>query len=131
MQSRRFKSVLAWVGAILLIGFAGLCQIESAVTRLKIAFAEEQTSLFEEMREKVERSDPVEAADYLGYTLLYYPSGTKQVAGSPLDRVVERARRSAVREMIALLRTKTVHDFGDDPQRWLEGLKSPWKNSQD
>jgi hypothetical protein len=38
--------------------------------------------------------------------------------------VVERAREGAVREMIAVLRTRTGKEFGDDPRRWIEGLRA-------
>ena len=48
----------------------------------------------------------------------------KQTEGSALDRVVERARQSAVREIIAILRSRTGKDFGDDPRRWIEGLST-------
>ncbi|MGO9470681.1 MAG: hypothetical protein ACLQIB_04645 [Isosphaeraceae bacterium] len=123
MQNRRYKQCLIWVGAVLVISCAILCLVESFVTAVRIRFADDQTAVFEQMRENVERSDPAKAADCLSYTLSYYPSGTKQVAGSPLDRVVERARRNALRQMIALLRMKTGRDFGDDPQSWIEGLK--------
>ena len=61
---------------------------------------------------------------YLEYALWYYPSGTKQTKSSRLDRVVERARRCAVREIIAILRSRTGRDFGDDPRRWIDGLRA-------
>ena len=123
MRNRRLKLVLAWVGVIVLVSFAAYREIEGAVTRLRIAFADDQTAIIEEIREKAEQADTKEVADCLGYALNYYPSGTKQLTGSPLDRIVERARRSALREIIARLRIKTRHDFGDDPQRWVDGLR--------
>jgi hypothetical protein len=91
----QFKLGSAWFGIILLIAFAAYREIELVVTKLKIPFADDQTAIFEEFREKLERADSEDAAKYLGYFLNYYPSGTKQVPGSPLDRVVERARRNA------------------------------------
>jgi hypothetical protein len=125
MKRGRLKSVSQWAGVILLISFAACRQFESISTGVRIRFADDQTAIFEQMRSMVEGSDAAKAADYLSYTLDYYPSGTKQAAGSPLDRVVERARRSALREMIALLRTKTGQDFGDEPRRWIEELRRP------
>jgi hypothetical protein len=124
MWSRRNKLILAWLGIISLASFAAYREVESAVARLRIAFAEDQTYIFEEIRTKAAQANPAEAANCLGYVLNYYPSGTKQASGSPLDRIVERARRSAVREIIAILRAKTRRDFGDDPQRWVEGLRA-------
>jgi hypothetical protein len=115
---------MAGVGAALLLAFAEYGQIETIRTTSRIAFADEQTTIFEEMLEKVEHFDPEEAVKCLSYVHDYYPSGTKQVADSPLDRVVERARRNTVREIIAILCTKTGRDFGDDPRRWEEGIKN-------
>jgi hypothetical protein len=125
MQIRRRALILIAVGAVLLVSLAVFSEIDRVVTQLRIGFADDQMAIFDETLEKVARSEPSEAVDYLSYALNYYPSGTKQVPGSKLDRIVERARRSAVREMIALLRTKTGRDFGDDPQAWLDGLRSP------
>ena len=98
MRSRRSKLILLWSGMVLLISFIGYREIAQAPTRIRIAFADEQTAIFEEMREKVERADPAEATNYLRYAVDYYPSGTKQVAGSALDRLVERARRNSARD---------------------------------
>jgi hypothetical protein len=122
MLSRRFKRIVAWAGIIALISFATYHQIESAITRLRIAFADEQTAIFEDMREKARQADTKEATEFLTYVLNYYPSGTKQATGSTLDRIVDRARRDAVREIITLLRNKTHQDYGDDPQRWIKAL---------
>jgi hypothetical protein len=76
------------------------------------------------MRVKAAQSDPSEAVPYLVYALSYYPSGSKQVKGSRLDRIVERARDNAVSAIIADLRKRTGQDFGDNPQRWIDELKS-------
>jgi hypothetical protein len=117
---RQFISVAA-VGATLLgIGF---CLIHHAVTGMQIAFADEQTAIFEQMRRQSAESESVDVG-YLDYAVSYYPSGTKQTAGSALDRVVERSRQSAVREIIAILRSRTGKDLGDDPRRWIEGLRT-------
>ena len=90
---------------------------------MHIALADEQTAIFDQMRRQTEESVVVNV-DYLEYTLSYYPSGTKQTNGSPLDRVVERARWCAVREIIGILRSRTHKEFGDDPRRWIDGLRA-------
>ena len=102
MQSRRRILILIAVGAVLLVSLAVFCEFDRVVTQLRIKFADDQTAIFDDMLETVAHSDPSKALDYLSYALNYYPSGTKQVPGSPLDRIVERARRNAVREMMAL-----------------------------
>jgi hypothetical protein len=99
-----------------------LCLICHLVTDVQIALADEQTSIFEQMCKETAGSAAVDVR-YLEYTLWYYPSGTRQTKGSGLDRMVERARQSAVREMIAVLRSRTGKDFGDDPRRWIDGLR--------
>ncbi len=113
--------VAAAVMAILL-GF-GFCLISHVRTSVQIAFADEQTAIFDQMRRQTAEAAAVDVS-YLEYALWYYPSGTKQTKGSGLDRVVERARQCAVREIIEILRSRTRKDFGDDPRRWIEGLRA-------
>jgi hypothetical protein len=124
MKKARLKPALWLAGWALLVSLAVYCQIENLMQTVKIRFAADQTEIFEQMREKAKSAKADEAAGALSYVLFYYPSGTKQPAGSLLDVVVERARRSAVREIISLLRTKTGRDFGDEPLNWIEGLKA-------
>ena len=87
---------------------------------IQIAFASEQTEIFDEMRTKALQSDPAGAAGYLEYVVRYYPSGTKQEAGSKLDRIVERERAFAERDIMAYLRTKTGEDLGANPEAWIQ-----------
>jgi hypothetical protein len=87
---------------------------------IQVAFASEQTQIFEDMRAKALENDAGTAADCLRYTIWYYPSGSKQEKGSRLDRMVERERARAVRDIIAYLRTKTGQDLGDNPEAWIE-----------
>jgi len=102
----------------------GMCCFKYIPLGLRVAFAEEQTQIFDEMRTMALQSNPDKAVEYLEYAVTYYPSGTKQISGSRLDRIVERARQAAIREMIADLRAKTGHDFGDDPNLWINELKT-------
>jgi hypothetical protein len=110
--------IAASLAAALLV-VLGMSAYEHGWQSIRIAFAEEQTAIFDEMRDKARDASPSQAIGYLEYALNYYPSGTKQVAGSRLDQVVERARGNAVREMIVALRQKSGKDLGDDPQRWI------------
>jgi hypothetical protein len=107
---------------VLVILFAGLTVWliwELSWLRVRLAFATEQTEIFQEMRARALRSDVAEAASCLAYVIHYYPSGTKQEAGSRLDRIVERERAKAVQEILGHLRAKTGQDLGDDPQTWI------------
>lgn len=96
----------------LFVGYAPL--------KLRLALASEQTQIFEEMRTKALKSGVAEAAGCLEYVANYYPSGTKQVNGSRLDRMVERERAAAVRDIIGYLRKQTGSDMGDAPEAWVE-----------
>lgn len=64
---------------------------------LEVAFAKEQIGIFETMKTK--------GADQasLEYVMNYYPSGTKQRTGTPLDKIVETARSNAMIEIKAHL----------------------------
>lgn len=88
--------------------------------KIQVAFASEQTQIFEAMRVKAETNDAEEAASCLNYVVYYYPSGTKQKTGSQLDLIVERERVSAVKDIIADLRIKTGNDLGDNPEAWIQ-----------
>ena len=96
---------------------------DHAMLSIRVAFAEEQTAIFDEMRAKAVAADPTKAVEYLEYAVNYYPSGSKQVQGSRLDLVVERARESSVREILAELRVKTGKDLGDAPHTWIEAYQ--------
>ncbi len=104
--------LLAFVSMSLFVGYAPL--------KLRLAFASEQVHIFDEMRDEALHSDASGAAGCLDYVVNYYPSGTKQVSGSRLDRMVESARGQSVREILAYLRTKTGEDLGTDPESWIK-----------
>ena len=88
---------------------------------LQAAFADDQTQIFDEMRTKALQSTaPSDIARSLEYVVNYYPSGTKQAAGSELDRVVERHRTAIVRDIVAHLRHITGQDLGDSPGPWIQ-----------
>ena len=90
--------------------------------QLRTAFADEQTRIFDDMRTRALQSAvPTDIAAYLGYVVSYYPSGTKQPAGSRLDRVVERYRTIVVRDVVAHLRRSTGEDLVGDPEPWIQG----------
>jgi len=88
--------------------------------RLQVAMGEEQTQMFEECRTMaLQSSQADQIAGLIHATIIYYPSGTKQTKGSHLDRMVERGRQSAIRDMIAHLRSISGTDLGSDPQVWI------------
>ena len=103
---------LAAISVSLLMGYVPL--------RLRLMLGSEQVHIFDEMRIRALQSDPEEAVGCLEYVARYYPSGTKQEAGSRLDRMVESSRTSSAREIIAYLRAKTGEDLGDTPEPWIE-----------
>lgn len=116
------KSLL--LGLVILALSASLAYlfVSHAELMIRVGMAEEQTAVFENMRQMAEESEGREV-DYLDYALWYYQSGSKQIPGSLLDRMVERARQSSVREILSILKKRTGKDFGEDPQVWMEELK--------
>jgi hypothetical protein len=91
--------------------------------KLRILFAREQVQIFESMREKAYTGNVHQAINCLEYTINYYPSGTKQVQGSPLDEIVEISRKMVIDDIIASLRQKSNSDFGTDPNLWIKNHK--------
>ena len=122
--AQRAALITAIAAALAAPAVAATVHARAVMTNLRIAFAEDQTTIFDDMRESAAASEPSKAAGYLRYAVEYYPSGTKQVAGSHLDTIVERARRNAVREIIADLRARTGQEHGDHPRAWIEALAS-------
>lgn len=115
------KRCCLWITRISVL-FIFLCiLVDYSWNVILVAFAEGQTETFEEMRLKAAAPGPADVS-YLRGVLDYYPSGSKEAKGSRLDRIVERARQSAVREIIASLKAKTGRDLGDDPRIWIERL---------
>jgi hypothetical protein len=86
---------------------------------VQVAWASDQIEIIEEMREQALQGKAGKAASCLAYAVSYHPSGTKQQTGSRLDRIVEQARASAVRDIVAHLRRVTGEDLGDDPEAWI------------
>jgi hypothetical protein len=111
---------------LLLLGIIVGQAIDRGVCGIRIALAEEQCQFFVEMADKavaaLNRDPPSinEAIDCLESTHRYYPSGTKQVAGSPLDRVVETCRRASERRIIEVLKATAGSHLGNDADAWIE-----------
>jgi hypothetical protein len=103
---------LAIIGGWLLWGYMWLS--------VQVAWAEDQTAIVEEMRERALKSGARTAAGCLEYAVRYYPSGTKQTVGSRLDRMVERGRACAIKDILIHLRRVTGDDLGDDPEAWIQ-----------
>ncbi len=88
--------------------------------KIQVAFASDQTEIFDSMRAQATQRDPKGAAECLEYVVGYYPSGTKQERGSRLDCIVERDRAHAIRAIIECLRSKTGEDLGTSPEAWIK-----------
>lgn len=128
--SYRRLAISLGVIVVLLAGICGWQFWKLTWLRVQLAFAVEQTQIFEDMRSKsLATSDPAEAAGFLAYTVWYYPTGSKQDASSFLDEIVERDRDAAIRDIIADLRIKTGQHLGGDPQAWLEAYDPHFSNA--
>lgn len=95
---------------------------------LRLSFASDQTQIFCEIATEAKQAlaqEPPNIRSALGsleYIINYYPSGTKQTAGSTLDIIVERSRSLAEASIIEKLRVETGKDFGSKAEDWLRGL---------
>jgi hypothetical protein len=88
--------------------------------KLRVDFAAGQVAIFEEMKTAAGgTTDPHKLSGQLQYVVNYYPSGSKQVSGASLDKVVETARSNAVAAIIAHLRATTGKDLGSVPETWF------------
>lgn len=111
------------VALLVLTGIIVFQAVMSFQQRLRHSFAEEQIEIFEEMKRKSSDGDLQQSAQCLDYVVNYYPSGTKQVQGSSLDRIVENNRKIAISEIIRTLRRKSGIDLGDAPEPWISKFK--------
>ena len=114
--------------AVVLLAFCGVLFVGSGFLfwsygylSLRVAFADDQTQIFDEMRtQALQSTAPPDIARSLEYVVNYYASGTKQLAGSELDRVVERHHTAVVRDIIEHLRRTTGQDLGESPEPWIQ-----------
>lgn len=116
----RFKLVL-WSLVIVLCALAAFFAVKYATLKLRVAFADGQVRIFEDMKATANATtDPRKLSGQLEYVVNYYPSGSKQVTGTQLDRVVEAARSNAIAAIIGRLRAATGKDLGNDSEKWLK-----------
>ena len=111
------------VALLVLTGIIVFQAVMSFQQRLRLSFAEEQIEIFEEMKRKSSDADLQQSAECLDYVVNYYPSGTKQIEGTSLDRIVENNRSIAISEIIGTLRRKSGIDLGDAPEPWISKFK--------
>ena len=112
--------VLAGFSALLLAVLLGWQSWNFARLKIEVAFAEEQTRIFEDMRKQALSGSPTGVAESLAYVVNYHPSGSKQREGSRLDRAAERARAATTREIVGELRQKAGEDLGAKPEKWIQ-----------
>ena len=121
----RSRTITVTAIVIVLFGVVSWQFVDGVWTSIQMSFADEQTEMFFEMVEKAseairrEPPDVKAAVGFLEYAHNYYPSGTKQTAGSRLDRIVERSRSHAERQIIEMLRVVTDADLGTDVDVWI------------
>jgi hypothetical protein len=113
-------NLVLWSTVLLMFVLGVLFATKYTMLKLRVAFADGQVKVFEGMKVLANATkDPRELSGQLEYVLNYYPSGSKQVTGTQLDRVVEVVRSNAIAEIIGRLRTTTGKDLGNEPNKWL------------
>lgn len=113
-------TVILSIVCVALVALSVSLFVRYAPLKLRLMMANEQVCIFEQMRSLALQGSPSDAARCLEYVVGYYPSGTKQVVGSRLDRLVEQVRSSVEREILAYLRSKTGEDLGTDAEAWVK-----------
>jgi hypothetical protein len=114
---------------LLLVGIVAYQALEHGARSIRLSLALEQCQVFTEMADRAvvalnrDPPDTTEAVQCLEYAHNYYPSGTKQVAGSRLDLIVENSRRASELRIIGALKTATRSDHGNDADAWIEQFK--------
>jgi len=116
-------SIIITIIAISLLAICVMLFYRMGMAEVRLAFAEEQIKIFNEMEKSALKSTPEEAIANLEYTLNYYPSGTKQQEGTFLDKIVEKERKLAISNIISYLKEKTKDNLGDDPEKWIKKYK--------
>jgi len=119
---RAFQMIATVVGGLLLTAIVGHLFYENIELEMRLEDADEETHHFEVIPGQAEAADPEQGVKYLGEVLADEGARFERLRGSPLDRIVERARSKAEVEIIAILRNKTGKDFGHDPKHWIDGL---------
>src|SRR5262245_41006246 len=120
ISAHKRLTIALGVGCIGLLVLAGYLFWSHGWLTIRVAWASEQTQVFEEMRARALQSSATEAAACLQYVVHYYESGSKQETGSRLDRMVERERQRSARDILAYLRSKTGQDLGESPEAWIQ-----------
>lgn len=105
---------------LLLVGLCAKLAFDTGLLGIRVELARGQIEIIDATKRNALQSDLAGAADCLRYVLDYYPSGTKQIPGSRLDRIVETQRSNAVETIISHLRQKSGEDLGEDPHKWIE-----------
>ena len=123
MSHRALKRLAVILGilCVLMVVHSGFLLWDMAFLGLRVAFADEQTQIFDDMRaQALASTSPRVIADSLQGATDYYRSGTRQQAGSPLDRIVERHRTAVVRDIITHFRRTTGEELGESSDPWIE-----------
>lgn len=118
--SSKRQTIMHWTAKVGLAALFIVLLLSYGMLWLRAGFADEQTRTYENSRNEALKSDAAGAAKCLNFIVHHYPSGTLQASGSGLDRTVERVRRSAIRDVIAHLRSLTGEDLGDNPNAWID-----------
>ena len=121
---RRAAAVLSVASVILLIVIVALA-LRLWPLEIRVMMAHEQIQLFDEMHQRAMHGSASEIAESMRYVVSYYPSGTKQIAGSLLDQIVEQARAATIRDLIDHLRQTTGEDLGDAAEPWIQKFGTP------
>ncbi|WP_395143682.1 hypothetical protein [Armatimonas sp.] len=116
------KRKVPWLGILAVVNVI-LCSwslVSYLHLDLRVTLANDQTWRIVKSRDQALAMKNADGVGQLQMIVNEYPSGTKQIKGSLLDKMVERQRATAVHEVLTHLRKETGKNFGDDPEVWIE-----------
>jgi hypothetical protein len=121
------RDVVVFVMAMFMVlsfGCAGWQFLRTSWAQHWLGHAGSQIAIFERMRVEAQSRMRMRQRPDSNMWCRTILQEQKHPAGSRLDRIVQQARASAIREIITELRKKTGEDLGEDPQPWIEKYRN-------
>ncbi len=119
LEYKRLSIVLASL-VIVLLGLLLSMSFKHGIARLDVKRANDKIDWFERMRASASKSDLQFGVQCLQDVAVLHNPTNGYHRLSLMDDLVERERQRAIRDIIAVLRTKTGANLGDDPQKWIQ-----------
>jgi hypothetical protein len=122
--TRAIRIASTLVVGLLLTFAVGYVFYDNFETQLRIQEADRKANSVAWAPHAVEYGDADKGVKVLEDLLADDDPRFENLCGLSLDRILKRARLTSAHDVIVALRKKTGKDYGDDPKRWIEALRS-------